>query len=273
MLRLAVAFLAFVLTGCSLFSSDDQTTASSSPGTADTCTGTDVVLVQGASRYVIYGDHQFARVLRLRARQPTHMEGTGPCASSIYLYSDTYAAMGTADAPVSASATTSRFRLPPGRGSLHASIPMCAGRSDECFGGVSDFVVRLVVSNLTSAPAVHINAVPHDSAFVMAAGLTGTLRLSSNGCLYAYHRKTRFSPVTRTDLVWPAGTTVLKDDAGAPVVFDSDGVAVAKVGRSLRGLGGGGVSGPYPRYVSCRAPESDGVFYIQGDMRSMWDNE
>jgi hypothetical protein len=123
--------------------------------------------------------------------------------------------------------------------------------------------------NTQPGPRVDINAVRHDTAFVMQAGITGVLRLSNNGCLYAYHRKTRFSPAIKTDLVWPEGTTVLKDEAGTPVVVDDHGVVVAMVGHSLLGLGGGSVAARRASDITCRLHQKGPLFYVQGDMPSL----
>jgi hypothetical protein len=114
---------------------------------------------------------------------------------------------------------------------------------------------------------VQINVVDRDSHNVMAAGLGGELRLSDDGCLYDFGRTAR-GPV-RFDLVWPANTTVALDDSGVPVVVDRNGVVVAKVGQSLRGLGGGSDTPQHQgARLTCRVSRGS-VFFIEGDMRPL----
>jgi hypothetical protein len=128
-------------------------------------------------------------------------------------------------------------------------------------------------ATLEPAPGVHINVsdrdATRDGGMVMQAGLAGTLRVNQQGCLYGYVPK---SPGTggrefRTDLVWPRGTTVALNDEGTPVVVRYDGVIVAEVGHSLRGLGGGTVHVQNPADVTCLVhAAANRAFYVEGDM-------
>jgi hypothetical protein len=126
-------------------------------------------------------------------------------------------------------------------------------------------------STLSPAPDIGNNVsardATRDGGFVMQAGLAGTLRVSPRGCLYAYVPKTPPSDrVFRTDLVWPRGTRVALDESGTPVIVRYDGVVVAKVGHSLRGLGGGSVAVRRATDITCRVHKVGDVFYIQGEM-------
>jgi hypothetical protein len=132
--------------------------------------------------------------------------------------------------------------------------------------------------SLTAAPDVHINVAARDATrdggFVMQAGLGGMLRVSAEGCLYAYVPKSPRSGGRefRTDLVWPRGTTVALDDGGTPVVVRYDGVVVAMVGHSLRGLGGGDQVARRASAITCRVREKGPLFYVQGDMPPLADS-
>jgi hypothetical protein len=127
-------------------------------------------------------------------------------------------------------------------------------------------------STLRPAPDIGINVAARDAmrdgGFVMQAGLGGTLRVSTQGCLYAYVPKMPPSNrVYRTDLVWPRGTRVALDESGTPVVVRYDGAVVARVGHSLRGLGGGSVRRATD--IACRVHKPASVFYVQGEMRPL----
>ena len=149
----------------------------------------------------------------------------------------------------------------------------------SCTGEVKGFgdPGRRVEPSLTAAPNVRIDVdsrdATRDGGFIMQAGLVGRLRVNPQGCLYAYVPSSPRSGGRefRTDLVWPRGTTVALDDGGTPVVVRYDGVVIAEVGHSLRGLGGGSVAARPASHIVCRVKDKGHLLYIQGDMPPLLD--
>jgi hypothetical protein len=151
----------------------------------------------------------------------------------------------------------------------------------SCTGASSgpDTGDRHTRASLARAPDLHINVAARDATrdggFIMQAGLLGVLRRNAEGCLYAYVPKSPGSGGRefRTDIVWPRGTTVALNHSRSPVVVRYDGVVVAMVGRSLRGLGGGSVTARRASDITCRVHEKGPLFYVQGDMPPLTDGD
>lgn len=142
-----------------------------------------------------------------------------------------------------------------------------------CTGGEEDAgPVPPSAPTLTPAPNVHLNVdsrdATRDGGFMMAAGLAGTLRVSPEGCLYAFIPKSPRTGgvVLRTDLVWPRGTSAALDADGKPIVVRYDGVVVVEVGHSLHGLGGGSVTSTGTAHITCQVDAKEPLFFVQGDM-------
>jgi hypothetical protein len=110
------------------------------------CGGTQVALMQGGSRYLIYPAHE-GRTIHLRAGAATRVQGRGPCAGAVGYANTRYASLGLENHQRTGDMNIGPFTLRPGHSDLFVGIAMCAGDPDpQCIGGSLTQTMHLVVT-------------------------------------------------------------------------------------------------------------------------------